>query len=53
MDEPEPALVELEHEAEAGESDRTPLILLGTVGVFSAAVVLAVLAIVLLVYYLA
>ena len=53
MDEPQSALAELEHEAEEGESPRTPLILFGNVFVFVAAVVLVVAAVVLLVYYIA
>jgi hypothetical protein len=47
------SLHELEHIAEVGASDKTPLILLGDVWVVSAIVVLAVLAVSLLAYHLA
>jgi hypothetical protein len=47
------SLHELEHIAEVGESEKTPLILLGDVWVVSAIVVLAVLAVSLLAYHLA
>jgi hypothetical protein len=46
-------LEELEHTAEVGESDKTPLILLGEVWIFAAIAVLAVLAISLIAYRLA
>jgi hypothetical protein len=46
-------LHELEHEADVGESDKTPLILLGEVWVVSATAVLALIAIALLAYRLA
>jgi hypothetical protein len=44
---------ELEHEAEVGESARTPLILVGDVAVAVAAVFLVMLAIAMLAYRLA
>jgi len=44
---------DLEHEAEVGESPRTPLILIGEVWVVAASVVLVVLAITLLAYDIA
>ena len=44
---------DLEHTAEVGESDKTPLILLGEVWVVSATAVLALIAIALLAYRLA
>jgi hypothetical protein len=43
---------ELEHEAEVGESARTPLIAITGVGLFAGVVVLIVLAIALTVYYI-
>jgi hypothetical protein len=43
---------ELEHEAEMGESARTPLIAITGVGLFAGVVVLVVLAIALTVYYI-
>jgi hypothetical protein len=46
-------LHELEHTADVGESDKTPLILLGEVWVVSATAVLALIAITLLAYRLA
>jgi hypothetical protein len=46
-------LHELEHTADVGESDETPLILLGEVWVVSATAVLALIAIALLAYRLA
>jgi hypothetical protein len=46
-------LHELEHTADVGESDKTPLILLGEVWVVSATAVLALVAIALLAYRLA
>jgi hypothetical protein len=52
-DMPKQNLRDLEHVAEVGESDETPLILLGDVWIVSAVVVLAVLAVSLLAYRLA
>jgi hypothetical protein len=46
-------LHELEHEADVGESDKTPLILLGEVWVVTAATVLVLIAIALFAYRLA
>ncbi len=46
-------LHEVEHTADVGESERTPLILLGEVWVVSAAAVLVLVAIALLAYRLA
>ena len=46
-------LHELEHTADVGESDKTPLILLGEVWVVSATAVLTLIAIALLAYRLA
>lgn len=53
MDEPQSALAELEHEAEEGKSDRTPVILFGNVFVVVAAAALVMAAIIGLVYYIA
>jgi hypothetical protein len=50
---PVPKLHELEHEADVGESDKTPLILIGEVWVVAAIAVLVVLAIALLAFRLA
>jgi hypothetical protein len=44
---------ELEHTAEVGESDTTPLILIGGVWIFAAVAVLVLLAVALLAYKLA
>jgi hypothetical protein len=46
-------LEELEHTAEVGESDKTPLILIGEVWIFAAIAVLVVLAVSLVAYRLA
>jgi type VI protein secretion system component VasF len=46
-------LEELEHTADVGESDKTPLILIGEVWIFAAIAVLVVLAVSLIAYRLA